>query len=115
MISVAVARRVALAMPEAEERQHHGHPDFRVRNKIFMTLWPAEARAVVKLAPPDQAALVAMDPAAFTLNAWSHQGWTNVHLPNVTRASFAAVVRSAWRTVAPQTLVAPAARRRRQR
>jgi hypothetical protein len=31
-------RRLALALPEAVESEHMGHPDFRVRKKIFATL-----------------------------------------------------------------------------
>jgi len=33
------ARRVALSLPEAVEQDHHGRPSFRVRGKIFATLW----------------------------------------------------------------------------
>ena len=39
MLSVADARRVALALPEAVEQDHHGRPSFRVAGKIFATLW----------------------------------------------------------------------------
>jgi hypothetical protein len=33
------ARRLALALPEATEQDHHGRPSFRVAGKIFATLW----------------------------------------------------------------------------
>jgi hypothetical protein len=33
------ARRLALALPEAFEQDHHGRPSFRVAGKIFATLW----------------------------------------------------------------------------
>jgi hypothetical protein len=33
------ARRLALAMPEAIEQDHHGRPSFRVSGRIFATLW----------------------------------------------------------------------------
>jgi hypothetical protein len=42
MISPDEARALALALPGAEERDHHGRPSFRVRGKIFATLWEAE-------------------------------------------------------------------------
>lgn len=32
-------RKLALALPEATEQDHHGKPSFRVANKIFATLW----------------------------------------------------------------------------
>jgi hypothetical protein len=33
------ARRLALERPEAVEQDHHGRPSFRVRGRIFATLW----------------------------------------------------------------------------
>lgn len=35
------ARKLALALPGAVERDHHGRPSFRVGGKIFATLWDA--------------------------------------------------------------------------
>jgi hypothetical protein len=36
------ARKLALALPDAVEQDHHGRPSFRVGSKIFATLWDAE-------------------------------------------------------------------------
>jgi hypothetical protein len=48
-------RRMALSLPETSEVGHMGHPDFRVRGKIFATLgYPSEAWGVVKLTPKQQ-------------------------------------------------------------
>ena len=47
-------RRLALALPEAIEADHHGFPSFRVRGKIFCTLRPDTARLMVKLDGEDQ-------------------------------------------------------------
>ena len=106
MISVSTARQIILSMPEAEEHQHHGHPDFRVNNKIFATLWPAEGRAVVKISLADQKLLLESSPKAFSTNAWSKQGWTNVHLQHVTPKMFRQLVEDSWCAVAPRRLVA---------
>jgi hypothetical protein len=106
VISVAQARAIALSMPEAEERAHFGHPDFRVRNKIFATLWPDKGVAVVMITVADQTALLQMHPETFSLNAWSHHGATNVHLRHVSAAQFRDLLRTAWRKVAPKRLVA---------
>jgi hypothetical protein len=106
MIDAAAARNIALSMPGAEERQHHGHPDFRVRNRIFATLWPREDRAVLKLSLVDQAALLKSSPRTFSTNAWSHQGWTNVHLQHIPETRFRELVEKAWRRIAPKKLVA---------
>ena len=105
MASVATARKIALACPEAVEGEHMGHPDFRVGGKIFMTLWPAERRVVVKLAPADQQALVQMDPDAFSVGGWGQQGWTSVQLARVNAAQLRALADAAWRNVAPRKLL----------
>jgi hypothetical protein len=41
MVTAADARRLALSLPGAAERDHHGRPSFRVNRKIFATLWDA--------------------------------------------------------------------------
>jgi hypothetical protein len=40
-VSADSARRLALAWPDAVEQDHHGRPSFRVRGRIFATLWDA--------------------------------------------------------------------------
>ncbi len=105
MVSVAAARKIALACPEAVEGAHMGHPDFRVGGKIFMTLWPADRRAVVKLPIADQQALVQMDPDAFSLGGWSHQGWTGVQLARINAGQLRLLANAAWRNVAPRKLL----------
>lgn len=39
MVSHDQVRRLALALPEAVEQDHHGRPSFRVAGRIFATLW----------------------------------------------------------------------------
>jgi hypothetical protein len=106
MIDVSTARKIALSMPQAEERQHHAHPDFRVKNKIFATLWPTQARAVIKLSVGDQTKLLQSSPRTFSTNAWSRQGWTNVHLQHISAKWFRDLVENSWRHVAPKRLIA---------
>lgn len=106
MTSVEQAREIALAMPEAEEKGHQGHPDFRVHNRIFMTLWPDENRVVLKFPVADQTALVAADPETFRLPGWAHQGWTEVRLGGVDPERFRELVAAAWRHVAGPRLAA---------
>ena len=71
-------RKLALSMPDAEERSHFDQPDFRVRNKIFAGLSRDELRATLKLPPELQAALVEDKPEAFVpaAGAWGRSGWT---------------------------------------
>ena len=52
-------RKLALSLPETEERAHMKHPDFRVAGKIFATLgYPNKTRAMVKVTPVEQEMLV---------------------------------------------------------
>ncbi len=39
MLSREQVRRLALALPETVEQDHHGRPSFRVNGRIFATLW----------------------------------------------------------------------------
>ena len=105
MIDDVAFRKLALALPEAEEQDHRGHPSFRVREKIFATLWPDEHRAALKLRIEDQSDLVSSKPQAISLNAWSKQGWTNIDLAHITQPECRELLEEAWRIVAPKKLV----------
>jgi hypothetical protein len=107
-------RRIALTMPEAVESAHMAHPDFRVRGRIFATLWPAEGRGVVKLPAEQQGLLAEAEPSVFepVPGAWGVQGWTNVRLAAADEATLRSAVTAAWRTVAPRRLVTQFDRRK---
>jgi hypothetical protein len=75
-------RKLALAIPGAEEREHMGHPDFRLGGKIFATLQPQKKQAMVKISLEQQQTLVALDPDTFLLfGGWSKNGSTGIALP----------------------------------
>jgi hypothetical protein len=102
-------RRVALALPEAKESEHHGHPDFRVKGKIFATLgYPDNGGGMVKLTPEQQASFIASHPEAFSpcAGAWGERGATAVRLKHADRATVARALRLAWRNAAPKMLAA---------
>ena len=79
------------------------HPDFRVRNKIFATLWPGEGRGVVMLTPEQQKVVVELKPAVFTPvpGGWGRRGSTNVSLRAADEMSLTSVLLMAWRNKAP--------------
>lgn len=56
-------RKLARSFPEAEERSHMGHPDFRVGGKIFATLGPDGDWGMVKLTTEQQAVLTRVETA----------------------------------------------------
>jgi hypothetical protein len=106
-------RRIALAMPGAEEKGHMGHPDFRVGGKIFATLgYPDAGWGMVKLTPEDQRVYVAMDLVTFVpvKGAWSAKGCTTVRLRAANEAAVHEAMECAWRAAS-----AKAAPKRRKR
>ncbi|GAC1319009.1 MAG: hypothetical protein NVSMB2_14070 [Chloroflexota bacterium] len=62
-------RAMVAALPDATEGAHHGHPDFRVQNKIFATLSEREDRVNLRLPRPEALALVAERPDAYRIVA----------------------------------------------
>ena len=98
-------RRLALSLPETEEKSHQNHPDFRVRGKVFATLhYPDKNWGMVKLSPETQAAFVAEDPEAFRPcnGAWGLQGATNVRLAAIHPATLEEAFLQAWRRALPK-------------
>jgi hypothetical protein len=87
-------RRIALEIPNAVERSHMNHPDFRVAGRIFASLGvPDENWGMVKLTQEQQRAFLEKAPKIFkpSSGAWGRQGYTNVYLP----AAKPAIVRDA--------------------
>lgn len=100
-------RRLALALPDAAEQEHQGHPDFRVAGKVFASLGPEGDWAMVKLPLAEQAARIEAEPEVFEpfTGAWGRAGCTRVELALVEPSVLARVVGAAWRNVAPPELV----------
>jgi hypothetical protein len=100
-------RELALALPEASESAHMGHPDFRVRGKIFATLGPDRTWGMVKLTPPQQQEFVSIagDQFAPIPGGWGRGGATKVILSSARVASVRRALLAAWRNTAPRKLV----------
>jgi hypothetical protein len=101
-------RRLALSLPQAEERAHMNHPDFRVGGKIFATLGcPDESGAMVKLSPEQQHYFSKDHPDVFVpvKGAWGRRGATTVHLKAADKETLRNAIRAAWRNTAPKRLV----------
>jgi len=95
--------KLALSLPEAVESAHMGHPDFRVKGKIFASLGaPDDQWAMVKLSPEQQASFVATDAAAFQPcnGAWGRGGCTNVRLKSAPRELVRAAQQLAYENIA---------------
>jgi hypothetical protein len=105
-MTAAAFRRLALGFPEAAEAEHMGHPDFRVRGKIFATLGPDEDWGMVKLTADQQSLFLRSAPAAFkpANGAWGRQGSTIVSLGAVDESTVRQALTAAWRNTAPKRL-----------
>ncbi len=99
-------RKLALSLPEATEGAHMDHPDFRVRGRIFATLWPEDGRGVVMLSPPEQESLTRARPSMFTPvpGGWGRKGATAVQLDAADAKSVRDALKLAWRCKAPKSL-----------
>ena len=107
MVTADGLRRVALSLPEAEERETWGHPTFRVRNKMFASLSDDGRVAGVKATRQEQAALLAADPETFGVPAYVGQhGWVSVQLATADPEELRELLVEAWRRTAPKRLVA---------
>jgi hypothetical protein len=92
-------RKIALALPGAEEVGHMGHPDFRVRGKIFATLgYPSAEWGMVKLPPDAQLALTAAQPDVYVRvkGTWGERGATSVRLEHAAAASVREAMATAY-------------------
>ena len=86
MVSIEIAKQLALSLPEAEEKSHFEKPDFRVKNKVFAVLHNDKSTII---------------------------GWSNllgiqtmINLKMVKRSMLLDALTTAWKTVAPSKLVA---------
>ena len=106
-MTAAEFRRVALSLPETEERAHMGHPDFRVKGKVFASLGPEEDWGMVKLTPEHQANLIRDEPNVFSpaSGAWGRWGCTIIRLKPAKKQIVRQALLAAWLNTAPKRLV----------
>ncbi len=101
-LTMSDVRRIALALPETSEGSHMGHPDLRVRNKIFAGI-PNNGRSInLKITPENLDALVAADPDTFR-DVWGGR-WIGVNLSRVGVKQLRELIEDAWRLTAPKAV-----------
>jgi len=98
-MTAARFRRIALGLDGVEEREHMGHPDFRVNGRIFATLTADERKGMVKLTSDQQKDYLQAHAAMFepASGAWGRQGCTMVTLRNADEETLGAAITDAWR------------------
>jgi hypothetical protein len=107
-------RRIALGLAGTIEGAHMGHPDFRVKDRIFATLHRDLASGMGKLTPDQQREVVQQAPAAFNpeAGAWGLQGCTAVRLDAVDEEALGEAMTLAWQNAVSMATRRPAGRRR---
>ena len=100
----ADARRIALALPEAVEQDHHGRPSFRVNRRIFATLWDAGHMNVMLDEGGIRTAIEAN--AGICTEVWwgKRLAAVRVALPRATERLLAGLLADAWEGKAGKSL-----------
>ena len=98
-------RKIALALPEAEERETWGHPTFRVRERMFAAMATDGTSVSIKATKEAQAALVGSEPGTFSIPAYvGHHGWVGVTLAKVDPEELRELITEAWLMTVPKRL-----------
>jgi hypothetical protein len=108
VVSVAQARQLALALPEAVEQDHHGRPSFRVAGRIFATLWDEEH---VNVMVDEGGILTAVEAAPDVCEeVWwgKRRAAVRVDLRRAAPELLADLLADAWEQKAPRRLRPPA-------
>jgi hypothetical protein len=99
-------RRLAMALPDAEERETWETPTFRVHDKIFAMFSEGGREVWIKSTHDEQRALVAMDPDTYFVPPYvGPSGWVGVHARTADRNEIGELLVEAWRLTAPKRLV----------
>jgi len=105
-VTTAQARRIALALPEAVEQDHHGRPSFRVGGRIFATLWTDDRMNVMV---DEDGIRTAVERAPETCEPvwWGKRlAAVAVTLSTVDRSFLDELLTDAWEGKAPRRLLA---------
>ena len=105
-MNVKEVRRLALALPEANEEPHFHLSSFRVQGKIFATLAPDGSFLNVFVGDEQRELMVAVDPKAYETLWWGKKVvGLHVHMTAAKSSDVEQLLRSAWERKAPKKLV----------
>ncbi|MEA2332273.1 MAG: hypothetical protein QOH58_2411 [Thermoleophilaceae bacterium] len=106
MADVAALRRLALALPEAEEGTAYGTPAWRVRKKMFARLRDDGQHLVVTVDRGERELLMGAEPAVFFItDHYRPYHYMLVRLGAIPEDELAEVLEDSWRRAAPTRLV----------
>ena len=107
MVTIENFRKMALLLPEATESLHFEKPSFRIKDKIFSTLYVNDKKAMLKLSLIEQSVFSDIDRTIIypVPGGWGRQGYTFVELAKVKTAILKEALECAWRNTASRTLI----------
>jgi hypothetical protein len=108
-------RKIALGLPDAEEKSHFGTPDFRIGGHIFAQMSGKPDEAILKLQPAHQEMLFEASPQTFKPEIWGKLRWTRVMLSKISVEDLKPLVREAYDCVAAKPKTKPAKAKARKK
>lgn len=106
MTDAPTVRKLALALPEAAEQDHHGRPSFRVGGKIFATLWDLD-HVNLMLDEDGIRTTVEQDPRVCEDVWWGRRlAAVRLDLRGADAGALAELLEDAWEGKAPKRLLA---------
>ncbi|HZD74235.1 MAG TPA: MmcQ/YjbR family DNA-binding protein [Actinomycetota bacterium] len=108
MVTVDGIRRVASALPRAEEHLIRDHVKFRVGRIVFVSIAPDERSMGFGFPKEERAALVASEPEKFHMPVASDMryNWVRVWLDAINEDEMRELVVEAWRMCVPKRVSA---------
>jgi len=102
--TVERARRLALALPQVTEQDHHGIASFRVRGKIFATM-PDDEHLRVMVDEDEIRAAASENPAVFHEFYWGNRlACLVVDVAGASPTQLRELLTEAWLRKAPESL-----------
>ena len=96
-VTPARVRELVAGLADTQEGAHHGHPDFRVRKKIFATLSEREDRAALRVTNVEARGLAERSPDVYRLVSDREPiGWVSVLLAEADETELADLLEEAW-------------------
>lgn len=108
MVTVDDVRAWAMSLPRTEEHLIRDHVKFRVGKIVYASVSPDETTLGVGFPREERAALVAAEPAKFSLPRLSDQRfhWVHAQMAALGVAEMRELVTDAWRMVVPRRVAA---------
>ena len=101
-VTPAQVHELVARLPDAQEGAHHGHPDFRVKKKIFATLSEAEDRCALRLSHVEARALAASRPSDVRLVSDREPiAWISIDLAAIAADELADLLEEAYKLRVP--------------